>query len=152
MDRPLDYGFAAKSLMPKYIFASRELICKSETRWVRLDMDWDKLYDELGEKAHGKTAPKRAAELPPVDKSLSLVEQAQNLTQESLDAARRIMNDVTQPASSQLAAAVFIKEIGHGKATSDVPRMAEKAAKDDVAAKVLALLTDAQLEELRANE
>lgn len=88
--------------------------------------------------------------LPPTDTTLPLVEQAQALTQESLNAARRIMNDVTQPASAQLAAAVFIKEIGHGKATSDVPRMADKTAKDDVSAKVLALLTDEQLEELRA--
>lgn len=112
-------------------------------------MDYDKLYGEPNKQPE---PPKPAIkELPPIDKTLPLIEQAQAMTQESLDAARRIMNDVTQPASAQLAAAVFIKEIGHGKATSDVPRMADKKDKTDVSSKVLALLTDAQLEELRAH-
>ncbi len=112
-----------------------------------LDKDGNRLDKQ---KVEPVVAPPK--ELPPIDKTLPLVEQAQALTQESLDAARRIMNDTTQPASAQLAAAVFIKEIGHGKATSDVPRQSDKRDKTDVAGKVLALLTDAQLEELRANE
>lgn len=113
-------------------------------------MGYDTLYkgNKNPPSEDGKPPPNK--ELPPVDKTLPLIEQAQALTQESLDAARRIMNDTSQPASAQLAAAVFIKEIGHGKATSDVPRPADKADKSDVSAKVLACLTDAQLEELRA--
>lgn len=111
---------------------------------------YEKLY-EGGNKPPAPTEKPKPADLPPVDKTLPLVEQAQALTQESLDAARRIMNDVTQPASAQLAAAIFIKEIGHGKSTSDVPRQADKRDKADVSNRVLALLTDAQLEELRAN-
>lgn len=111
-----------------------------------LGLNYDKQYGD------DKTLLPKAepAPLPPIDKTLPLVEQAQALTQESLDAARRIMNDVTQPASAQLAAAIFIKEIGHGKATADIPRVSDKKDKSDVSSKVLALLTDAQLEELRA--
>ena len=111
----------------------------------------EKFYDRLYEGIpQPQEKPPKAQDLPPTDKTLPLIEQAQALTQESLDAARRIMNDVTQPASAQLAAAIFIKEIGHGKSTSDVPRVADKKDKADVSARVLGLLTDAQLEELRA--
>lgn len=112
----------------------------------RLPIDYEKLYQ--GGKKQEPKAPK--AELPPVDKTLPLVEQAHACTQFMFDNAVRLAGDTTQPGTVQLQANIFIKELAYGKATSDAPRMADKKDKADVASKVLALLTDTQLEELRA--
>jgi hypothetical protein len=113
-------------------------------------LDYPQIY---GEKAPEPTEPASSSSPAPVrivlDKTLPLVEQARALTQETLDAARTIMNDLEEPAGARLAAAVFIKEIGHGKASADAPPLPDSREKKEVTNRLLSLLTDAQLDELR---
>lgn len=90
--------------------------------------------------------------IPDLPGAVSLPERAQAMTDDMISSLRDVMNDPSQPGSARNQAALIIKEIGYGKSTGDAPVIADKKDKTDVTAKILAMLTDAQLEELRSIE
>ncbi len=97
-------------------------------------------------KADKNPLPKSAVELT----ESTIPEFCQSIKEELILTLREIAADAEAKPSDRLAAAKELLDRGFGKTSSDAPALVEKKDKSDVSSRVLALLTDKQLEELRA--
>lgn len=117
-----------------------------------MGIDYDKQYADVPK----KPKPEAKAEKPPLPATsvelteATVTEYCQSLKPELLITLREIAADSEARPADRLAAAKELLDRGFGKTSSDAPAVVEKKDKSDVSERVLALLTDKQLEELRA--
>lgn len=93
------------------------------------------------------------AALKPLPDTKAMSELVQAMQSEIITAYREILNDASQPAAARISAANALTDRGWGKSTSDIPVVVDdRESKKDLTARVLGMLTEKQLEELRAHE